>query len=707
MLVRFNKRTIVGGTTYAKDAEEDIANDLADQVVRAGNGEVVGLGALSDEVSWRRNASGAYVWLTPDGVIPFNLKKLTVELANINNVGAQPSGSDWLFSAAQDLDAFVAYLEFTPTIFFDPDDTGSLNYGTEEEPYNTVADVNRVMTGNRAGTVLGIKFGSHLYPAVGSSMTASLLNLTCYGSATNPVLVVPYGDRTKPMPIIDGGYVTGTGTAYEWTLHSGSIWKITIAADTDVFENEVRCLKKNATPAAAGECQYTGGVLYYWPRETANPNDGTLLVNFAQFAVDVTHPDVAAQVGNIKFIGIDIRHARGNNVRSAPPAAVANITGIGSVDVLFCRVKDNGFDSSTFSGFSGSTSAIIRYGVHATLRQGSAETISSRTIGCDISGCTHHHVEFGQHDNSLTEYNYIHDSWGAPIEYYVDCSGNTFRNNKCENFSSVGRLYGTQGSFALLYNYTKATQGAALAFDDTHALNANNKVWNNWFKDCSQSLFECYGGTGHAIYNNTCDIDHDAVYPAGGNANKPSGLTTKRSSSPAPTGTTSAANGFLTFSNNLIYYRYSAICKASPGYLNPSFLTCETPGAGAAIPVGDKNCYVCQTGTGAANWNYTSSSQTNFGTYKTAMASYSFDQNSICSYGTAHPIAGGTYGMPSATAGDKKTLEQLLYTESTGRPATGSPLIQGGSNVNANRLTDYIGQTVLAVATPAIGCYER
>lgn len=52
MLVRFNKRTIVGGSTYEKDSEQDLANDLADQVVRQGNGEVVGLGSVARELQW-------------------------------------------------------------------------------------------------------------------------------------------------------------------------------------------------------------------------------------------------------------------------------------------------------------------------------------------------------------------------------------------------------------------------------------------------------------------------------------------------------------------------------------------------------------------------------------------------------------------------------------------------------------------------------
>lgn len=68
MLVRFNKRTIVGGSTYAKDSEHDLANDLADQVVAAGNGVVVGLGEYSNEARYATDSSGTVTGLVgPDG----------------------------------------------------------------------------------------------------------------------------------------------------------------------------------------------------------------------------------------------------------------------------------------------------------------------------------------------------------------------------------------------------------------------------------------------------------------------------------------------------------------------------------------------------------------------------------------------------------------------------------------------------------------
>lgn len=630
---------------------------------------------------------------------PFRLKRLTVETSNILNVGARPSGSDWLFSAAQNLDTFTSYLQFEPSVFVDFGATTSLSYGTEEQPYNSVADFNRWAQGNRAGAVVGIKRGSHLYiDPTGASISSAGLNVQCYGTAAEPVLFVPYGDPTQPMPIIDGAAVTGSGT-YIWT-QVGNVWHTSVSADTDVFENGVRCIKKSATPSNPGEAQYTGGVLYYYPRNTANCNDGTLKINVVLWPIAVQAPNVAAP-NFVKFIGIDVRHGRGNCARIAPNATNGSIAnGYGHVDFLFCRMGKTGFDASSRS-IVGSTTIISYNGVDSTHRMGSSETISSRVIGCELYDGTHHAVEHSQSDNGLMEYNYVHDIFGSPFETYADASGHVMRNNRCENMSCFNRLDTLQGSFALLYNFTMATYGGALAFDDTHTKNINNKVYNNWFKNCYQLMFACVGGSGHAIYNNTCYIDHDAIFTDGSNPSKPSGLDTQRTQL-APSGTTSAANGFLDFSNNLIYFAYSPLCKANPGYLNPTYIITETPGVGAAIPTGNNNCYFNQTGFGTAAWNYPTGVQ-NFTTYKAAMAAYSLDQNSLCANGSGHPISGATYGNNGGT----QTLATLLFTENTGKPALGSTLIQGGKNANANRFIDYIGQTVLAVATPAIGCYER
>lgn len=70
MLVRFNKRTIVGGTIYTPESGEvELANDIADQVVAAGNGVVVGFGAYSNEARFATDASGNVTGLVgPDGI---------------------------------------------------------------------------------------------------------------------------------------------------------------------------------------------------------------------------------------------------------------------------------------------------------------------------------------------------------------------------------------------------------------------------------------------------------------------------------------------------------------------------------------------------------------------------------------------------------------------------------------------------------------
>lgn len=73
MLVRFNKRTIIGGTIYTPESGEvELANDIADQVVAAGNGVVVGFGAYSNEARIATDANGNTVLVGPGGkILPY------------------------------------------------------------------------------------------------------------------------------------------------------------------------------------------------------------------------------------------------------------------------------------------------------------------------------------------------------------------------------------------------------------------------------------------------------------------------------------------------------------------------------------------------------------------------------------------------------------------------------------------------------------
>lgn len=67
MLVRFNKRTDIGGVTYGPESGDiDLQNDLANEIVRDGNGVIVGRGDLAGEVSLK-TVNGQAVLVGPDG----------------------------------------------------------------------------------------------------------------------------------------------------------------------------------------------------------------------------------------------------------------------------------------------------------------------------------------------------------------------------------------------------------------------------------------------------------------------------------------------------------------------------------------------------------------------------------------------------------------------------------------------------------------
>jgi hypothetical protein len=131
MLVRFNKRTIVGGTTYTKDAEEDLANDLADQVVSDGNGEVIGLGEMSSEVSVQTDATTGARRLVAGGneFVPPKVPKMRAMVFG-NSIASQAQYTSDSSSPRFSMSAvhmFNAYMQGA----FVFDDTGDATIGTK------------------------------------------------------------------------------------------------------------------------------------------------------------------------------------------------------------------------------------------------------------------------------------------------------------------------------------------------------------------------------------------------------------------------------------------------------------------------------------------------------------------------------------------------------------------------------------------------
>lgn len=83
MLVKFLKRSIIGGTIYEKDAEEDLNNDLADYLVENNFAKVIGFGteadpSQGDTVTAQTNDDGSVSLVGPNGVIPTGRLRKTV-----------------------------------------------------------------------------------------------------------------------------------------------------------------------------------------------------------------------------------------------------------------------------------------------------------------------------------------------------------------------------------------------------------------------------------------------------------------------------------------------------------------------------------------------------------------------------------------------------------------------------------------------------
>lgn len=110
MLVRFNKRTIVGGTIYTPESGEvELANDIADQVVAAGNGVVVGFGAYSNEATLATDASGNTVLVGPSGAIETISVNIIPRRDTLVNLLDDTAGGVGEISEATDWDALVLH----------------------------------------------------------------------------------------------------------------------------------------------------------------------------------------------------------------------------------------------------------------------------------------------------------------------------------------------------------------------------------------------------------------------------------------------------------------------------------------------------------------------------------------------------------------------------------------------------------------------
>ena len=576
-----------------------------------------------------------------------------------------PKGLSWITDTIRDFDIYKFGFVERPTIYFDPNATSSREDGSFYNPIYQASTLAKVINGNMAGTVLGFKRGTTLRVPAG-------LGLNVYGTSSSPFLIVPYGD-SYALPIITGATIVTT-----WTLYDSvnNIWAYTTATEYDVWDNGVRMQKLvyATSPAATlttnGTSTYSGGVLYIRPFGTGeNANGGQMEINSAITTLSVNYGDVADS-GYIQIAGLDVRKSQ-SNVFAISAATTANITNLSSITVVGCSISGGGVDTSTSYGRDG----FLLYGAGGSA-QGSA---TPRLSGAYVAGNysfdnLNNAFEFAGTTGLIHEYNYGYNVGGNSIsEMWASNDTAIIRYNYGYLSTAQNRINkGGSQSGVWFANYYYSS-GSWDTVDTTNAQNHTNSVYMNLIVAPGSHAIRATGGTGHTAYQNTLVMDSDLAQIAAPLC--ADGLYTD--------GT--ASTGFLTFSNNLVYY-----IKGTQAARYPHFVYINAGlGSANSVPSGNNNCYVQLWGNGDGNWQYAGSSTGNFRTYQSTVAAYSLDQNSLTTTDQSGTIAPSSVG----------------FDETNYHPLTGSPLI-GAGLTGLSVGTKYKDGRYYTNATPTIGCYD-
>lgn len=578
-----------------------------------------------------------------------------------------PDGLDWLTDTLHGFDIYDRGFVKRPTLFFDPTATSSRGLGTFSNPYTTQAQLQAAVKGNMAGHVLGLKRGTTL------QVTSNGLNLVCYGSSSDPFTICPYGDA-EALPIISGHTVVSTWTLVDAT---SNIWKYTMGAtERDVFQSGVRIKKLHPTSGAqnnstgttvnsdataitaldamgAGWSVYVSSVMYIKPIGGESPNLGQVYTTASEYAMLLQYSDVATS-GYVELAGLDLRYAR-DSVLEVGAAAITTISSLAGIKVAGCKIGYGGVDTATSTPTG---DALVIYGASDTVRMSGVHV-----AGNELYDCTNNSVELAGTSGALVEHNYAHEIGGNSIvELWSSNSDALIRYNYGKDPLNAKRLYTSFSGGGIWFTNYYESGGTWNNNDATNAKNANNVAVFNLIENPANVAFDARGGTGHVMAHNTLLVDHDSIYgTTSGKSHLPAGLYTN--------GT--AATGFLTWSNNLLYYKPAT--QVPEGYLNPSLVNIVAGlGAANAVPVGDKNIYFVGTGYNTANWKYGATTLAKLldGTnaswqYNLSQAGYTLDANSLAAKsGTTYGNLGGT--LTVASLGIDFTTYQPLAAAAAG-----------------------------------------
>lgn len=604
-----------------------------------------------------------------------------------------PPGLDWLDTTLHGVDIYSKGFVRTPTLFFDPSATTSLNRGTLANPYNTQAALQTVIKGDMRGQVLGFKRGT----ALQASGTNGLTLAGVYGTSADPFIICPYGDA-EALPIVSAHSVP------TWSLVSGGIYKYAIGAtEHDIWQNGTRVWKLNPTNGStnnntgttvtneataltalaakgAGWSVYISNTLYLNPYSGENPNLGQVYVSASDYGILMTYADIAA-TGYIEVAGLDVRYAR-KSAYEISAAAKTTISTIDGIKVTGCRIGKAGVDS----GSPAASDALIIYGASDTQRITSMHIAGNECYdvlnnAIEISG-----VDGISSGKVVVEHNYGHDVGGnSVLELWSSCSGVTTRYNYGENASVTGRRYTSFAQGGVWVANKSESAGNWDNDDATNLKNVSNTCYMNLVKNPVGKAFRISGGATQKISHNTAimDCSWSGYYGLAANHNAQFISCGETTNGPSA--------GFLNVSNNLF-----VAVNVTGSVVRPSYIHCQHATGG--IPSGDGNLYHQDGANTSSNYGifrapgaskFSWSGASSWLEFTAASAS-NMDANSKC----MSNLTGGTV-----------TTATLNLNATTYAPAAASVALSAGITSLTGIGYRYKDGQPYAAATPTIGCY--
>ncbi|PHV36355.1 hypothetical protein [Janthinobacterium sp. BJB304] len=512
-----------------------------------------------------------------------------------------PKGLTWLDDTLSGIDLYDKGFVRRPSLFFDPSATSSLGLGTLKHPYFTQAQLMLVINGNMSGQVLGLKRGTTL------RVTGTMgLQLDVYGSPGKPFTICPYGDA-EALPIITSGAVV-----LNWTLEDGAanIWSYPMGAiEHDCWQNEVRLWKKTFAGSAAasltteGSSAYVNGILYVRPYAGEDPRLGQMEVSSSQHALMINYSNVP-HTGYIHVCGVEARKARNVSISVAPPTTgvVDAIVSINDISLVGCRATQAGADGPMLA-----SDGITMIGLSDAIRLKGGYVAGNR-----IDDVLNNAIEYSCTSGLIVEKNISSNCGGNSIvELWSSNDNSIIRYNYGYYSTTRDRRQLTYASGGIWFANNYQSAGSLANNDATNTRNFDNVAHHNMIVLPGLRGVRISGGTGLNVYQNTIYYDEALTDPAG------------KQQCTALYIDGAAADGFVNFSNNLVYFKRDPLVARFPRMVNLN------PGAGR--PTGDRNIYFTEGSGMSGDGFYTGADGTtnNIVTYKARMATSNFDQNSI------------------------------------------------------------------------------